>query len=329
MPADRLKNGIKELVKKLRTSLNTRDVLSFLLFLALSAGIWFLNVLDKKRETTYQIPVIYIQMPQDIRILGNLPDHFEVDLQDEGLNLLKYKKENINPIEISFNQDFETSGTIKKDNLELNQLIASNLLPTTTIMDIRPHDIKLEYRKLQSKRVPVVFMGEITTASQHFQSSPFVLKPSDIEIYGTAPQLESVDHVETVHMHLDNLNDTVLRNIELVTPGTGIQMEREQAVLKVFVSRFTEKKMTLPVLVKNCPVGILLRTFPAEVNLTFNVSMQYFSQLKKSDIQVYVDYNEISRKKNVKPKLQIINNNQYIFNIRTSPEKVDYLLETK
>ena len=71
------KNGIrilKHYSQKLKSFFLSKDILSFLLFLVLSAGFWFVNALGKEKETTLSIPVRYVGIPVNVAITNSPPE---------------------------------------------------------------------------------------------------------------------------------------------------------------------------------------------------------------------------------------------------------------
>jgi len=74
---------------------------------------------------------------------------------------------------------------------------------------------------------------------------------------------------------------------------------------------------------------LLIRTFPAIVNVTYTVGLSHFNSLVPDDIQVYLDYNDLISGKLNKQRLKIINNTSHISNIRIVPQEVEFILEEK
>ncbi len=328
MPSSSIKDILIQFFQKLKSFLFTRDVLSFLLFLFLSSGLWFLNVLDKVRETTLILPIEFPQIPPEIEFVKKLPKTVEITIEDEGLNLLKYKKENLTKLKIYINESFEESGVLFVDNQELIRQISANIFPTTNLLSVNPVEIRCDYVKLKSKRVPVKLNGNVQTESQYFQTDTARVDPRMVTVYGSSSLLQGIDFVETNPFELSQINDTVASQIELVKIK-GVKIHPGYVNVKFFVEMFTEKKMSVPVQVINKPETVDVRTFPAVVELTFNVGLSYFNHLKKEDVSLFVDYNDLIKTDNSKGKIQMTNHSTHITNVRLLTTEVEYLLESK
>ena len=74
-------------ILKLKSFLFSKDVLSFLLFLVLASGFWFVNALDKERETEISIPLRFVSLPKNIAIINDYPANITIKVKDKGLNL--------------------------------------------------------------------------------------------------------------------------------------------------------------------------------------------------------------------------------------------------
>ena len=100
-------NSILKLLKyyfsKLKSFFFSKDVLSFLLFLILSSGFWFINVLDKERVTEILIPLRFDGLPKNIAITNEQPAFVTIKVKDKGLQLFSYSKKNHLPISFNWN----------------------------------------------------------------------------------------------------------------------------------------------------------------------------------------------------------------------------------
>ena len=79
------KKGINFLsynLKKLKAFFFTKDILSFLFFLALSSTFWFVHALGKERETNIIVPVRYVGIPINVAITNSPPSEISLYLSD-------------------------------------------------------------------------------------------------------------------------------------------------------------------------------------------------------------------------------------------------------
>lgn len=314
-------------LRKLKSFLLSKDVLSFLLFFLLAALFWFVNALDKNREISLRVPLQLKNIPEEITVTNSLPDFISIDIRDVGVNLFTYSDKKLKPLYISLtNYRFNKQGQIQIDASTLHRYLQSYLLPTTRILAFRPDTLLIEYEKLSEKKVPVKMKAFIDTKHQFMVAGDVILNPAFVSVYGPQQVLDTLRWIETELMELNNLSDTVVVSLKL-KPVPFVRPEINTVKVVVPVAMFTEKTIELLVEAVNLPVYLKLKSFPAFVKATINIAISDFQQFKNTDIQVYIDYNEIKNSKSPKYNLKVKNNNPHINNIRLTPTEVEYILE--
>lgn len=328
MAENELNSFFRHYLLKLKSFFFSKDVLSFLLFLILSASFWFVNVLDKVRETTIDIPIRYVSVPQNIEFTNNVPISIKVSVRDNGKELLNYSRKNNKPIAIDFNRQFYQNGTIVVSADEIRQVLIRYLSPTTAITQIQPDSLVVAYRKLETRNVRVQLEKHISLAHQYVLDENIVLEPSQVAVVGAGMMFDTLSFVKTNVLELHNLKDTVTRVVK-IKPIAGLRFVPDEVKVKLNVERFTEKRIVVPVTVINCPDDIVLRIFPSQVELSFNVPMSRFSTINVNAVRVLFDYEQLNGDNKLKHTLKIENNEPLIRNLRLRPSDVEYLIEEK
>jgi hypothetical protein len=314
-------------LQKLKSFLISKDVLSFLLFFLLSAIFWFVNALDKNREITLRVPLQLINLPKEVTVTNNLPDFITVDVKDVGVNLFTYSDQKLKPLNISLtNFQYSKLGQIQIDAATINRYLQSYFLQTTQIISFSPDTLLIEYEKLFEKKVPIKIKANIETKHQFMIDGDIIINPAFVNVYGPEQILDTLRWIETEIVELNNLSDTVFLNLK-IKPVPFIRPEINTVKVLIPVTMFTEKNIELPVQAVNLPNYLKIKSFPAFVRASINISITAFQRFKSNDIQVYIDYNEIKGSKSPKYNLKINNRNPHINNIRLTPSEVEYILE--
>lgn len=315
-------------MQKLKSFFLSKDILSFSLFVALSAAFWFVNALGKERETNINIPVRYVGVPQNVAITNSPPTLISISVKDQGLRLFSYSRRNLTPLTIDLSRVFYEKGDIVITSDQLSGRIGRYIQPTTIVLGIKPDSILVQYQKLSVKKLPIELNANIELATQYMLSNEIQIEPSHVTVFGPRQILDTLKSVRTEFVEFKNLNDTNVFRISL-KPIESIRFSTKDTKVSLFVELFTEKTVQRPITFINCPDHLLIRAFPAFANLTFNVGLSHFNSLTENDIRVYLDYNELKAAKMNKHKLKVENNASYISNIRVSPDEVEFLLEQK
>lgn len=324
-------SGIKFLkyyTQKLKSFFLSKDILSFLFFLVLSASFWFVHTLDKERDTGILIPVQYVGIPLNVEITNSPPSEILLNIRDKGLSLLDYSSNQVTPLTIDLSRNFNAKGVILIGSDQLNSRIRRYLKSTTTVLEIHPDSISIQYEKLIKKVLPIKLNSKIELAPQYMFSDNIKLEPKEVTVFGTKEILDTLKSISTEFLESKNLNDTTNFRCKL-TPIKLVHFSVKETNVKVFVEPFTERKVQIPIGILNCPENLSIRTFPAFVNVTYIVGLSQFNSLSPSDILVYLDYNDLKMSKQSKQILKIKNNTSHISNIRISPQEVEFILEQK
>jgi len=323
------KKGINFLVRnlqKLKSFFFTKDILSFLLFLALSSTFWFVHALGKERETNIVVPIRYVGIPINVSITNSPPSEISLNIKDQGLRLFDYSKRHITPLTIDLSRVFYQKGEILITPDLLSGRIRRYLKPTTSILDIQPDSILIQYEKLGVKSVPIKLISKIELANQYMLSNNIQLDPDIVTVFGPKRVLDTIKFVRTDLLELKNLNDTSYFRCKL-KPIKSVRFSVKHTKVSVFIEPFTERKVQIPVTAVNCPEHMSIRTFPTFVNATYTVGLSQFYTLAPKDIEVYLDFNDLKLSKQSKQILKVKNNTTHISNIRISPLEVEFILE--
>jgi hypothetical protein len=281
-------------VQKLKSFFFSKDILSFLLFLALSAAFWFVNALGKDRETTITIPIRYTGIPQNVIITNTPPEKIKLSVKDQGLHLFSYAQDRITPLTIDLTRVFYEKGEILITSDQLSGRIGRYVRPSTTVLEIKPDSILIQYRKLSVKELPVELVAHIELAPQYMLSDKIQIEPPQLTVFRPKQILDTLKSIRTKFVEIKGLNDTTFLKAE-IQPIESVSFSANDVKIKIFVELFTEKSMQIPITFINCPDYLSIRTFPAVAKVTFNVGLSHFNSLSESDIQVYLDYNELNQ----------------------------------
>jgi hypothetical protein len=321
-------NLLSNFLQKLKSFFFTKDILSFLFFLTLSSAFWFVHALGKERETTIVVPVRYVGIPINVAVTNSPPSEITLNIKDQGLRLFDYSNNHITPLTIDLSRVFYQKGEILITPDLLSGRIRRYLKPTTTILDTHPDSILIQYEKLSVKALPIKLHSKIELANQYMLSNDIQLDPTIVTVFGPKQIIDTMKFVNTEYLNLKNLNDTSYYSCNL-KPIKLVRFSVRQTKVSIFVEPFTERKVQIPITAINCPQKMTIRTFPAFVSATYTVGLSQFYTLSPTDIQVFLDYDDLKQSKQSKQILKIKNNTTHISNIRIYPSEVEFILEEK
>ncbi len=321
---------VRKYLRKIASSILTKDFAIFLLFLAVAFFFWLLHGTGARREVKVNIPLEYTSLPSDIRLDSELPQSLSFVLKDEGKELWGYmKKKNIEPIKIDLTSEFDGSGILEKPVDELLSRINSRFATSTQIISVTPSVIQARYTILQSKKVPFTLEAKPPIAPQHIIMDSVQLSVHEATVYA---DMAALDTLTEIKLSYPDIQLSKTSDIQL-TPSDrykGITITPSVIDAHIGVEMSTEKSVPVRISTVNFPPNVALRAFPAEVKLTFTVGLSRFNKVTERDFAVVVDYNMLAEKGfNGRTKLRVTRRPDYVQKVRISPSEIEYIFEEK
>lgn len=303
-----------------------RHTLVFLFFLALSTIFWLFQTLNEIYETEFSIPVSLRNVPQGIVVTGEPPQSLQVTLRDKGATLLNYRYgEKLPGIVIDYARYDNGTGHMRILTSELLKQILPKLAQGTQLVANRPDTIEIFYGHGHAKRVPVRLQGHISAGNGYYISGQR-LAPDSVTVQATDRQLDTITAAYVKGIYLRGLVESQTIKVAL-QPVRGAKFLPSQVSLTVSIDQLVEKKVSVPITGENFPEGEQLRTFPSQVEVTFQVGMSLYRTVKAEDFSVVVNYDELSSHSGNKCRLNIKKHPAGASALRLSTEEVEYVIE--
>ena len=301
-----------------------RDILTFLLFLALAAAVWYGHAMNSVRNTRVPVLISYTGKPGAIGLGGNgLPDTVLIEVRDAGARLNTYHRELLH-LTIDLRPYIHgEKGTIHVPSDALRRSISDILQGTSRLIGTTPEDITCPYFTEQEKTVPVVFRGSLSLAGEYQMVGKPALNHPQVRLFGQDRDLNKIDSLYTEEVHLTNLSDTSDIRLALVIPP-HMRAGTDSVTLRVVSERFTEKKFIVPLQVIGLPADQRIRLFPNEVEVSVRVGMTHFAQVHHSDVRAVCIY---TPERIDKLDVELRYTNPYITAAWAYPAVVEFLLE--
>ena len=316
---------ITQRAKQLLAWLVQKDALIYLLFVGLATLFWWGRAMSSQREVEVKLPVAYTQVPAQVVFNTPLPNQIEVVLRDNGrlLRQVQHTKPMVTiPLADKLN---DKSGTLLLSTDVLRQKIQDNLPGSTNIQQINPEEITSTYYPEATKTVPVKLCATWTLEQQYQLAVPPILQPAQVDIYGTQEAIDQIDSICTASISVDKITDTVQRQVALLLPA-GIRTQTTSIAISWIAEAFTEKSFTIPIEVNQLPEGEVIHLFPQTTTVIARVGISHFQDITAEDIRAVCAYPQATQ---MTLPVNIICNNPYITQIRSSIRDVEYIIERK
>ena len=277
--------------------LDWKETLIFLFFIFLALGFWLLQNLQQEYEIELFIPVKYRNMPQEMLWTEDYPQEIIAKVRDKGNVLVNYTwLRSFQPVEVNL-ADIRKEGNVLVSRRTIEASIAKQLLVSTSLLNIEPQTLAIEYAELQHKDVPVEIDLAVSLEPGYQISESMTVVPESVRLYGNNHVLDSIKSIKTMPSEFKKANQTKEFQLRLQKIA-GIQIEPEVVTVTVPVEEFTEKKIMLTVLCNNLPENYVLRMFPSTVEVVCNIPISRFRELTGSDLEIQIPFREFEAKQN-------------------------------
>ena len=318
-----------EVIRNFLFSQTNKEVLIFVFFLIL-AGIFWLNLaLNETYEKEFSIPVSVIGAPKNVVLTSSEVDTVKMTIRDKGFTLLTYMYGDIlKKVNVNFRTYSKNNGSGSISSQDLQKMVYQQLASGSRITSVKPEKLEFFYNFGAKKLVPVRWSGRVIPEELFFISR-VEYSPDSITIYAPEEKLDSISMVYTEQLNYANFRDTLIATCEL-NKIKGVKMVPDKVKVTFFTDVLTEEKIDgIPVQGINMPEGLILRTFPAKVSVSFVTGVSTFRQLKREDFKVIADYNEIKRHPSEKCHIYLKEVPSGISRTRLETTTVDYLVESE
>ena len=309
-----------------------RRVLIFFFFLLLSILLWFLTTMNKQYTTEISYPVRFIRFPDEKVLVNDVPDKLELTVNASGYTLLRYHwRSRISPI--IFDVNSFSLNVLGNDPSNLYILtsyakdrIAKQLSSDIQILDISPDSLIFQFANRIEKIVPVVADLHLEFEKQFMQVGSFIIEPDSVRIYGPETIIDIIDQVHTEKSSKNNVNESFEKELELQRINK-VDMDPAEVWLQVPVEKFTEASLKVPIEVINLPDSLVLRAFPSQITISFQVGLSAYETLNEHFFRAVIDYAEAGNMLGNKLPVRLDRMPDYIQSVNFTPKMVEYILE--
>lgn len=295
-------------------------------FVIVSTFFWFVSTLNDTYEADLVVKLKLQGVPNNIVVTEELPDSIKFTLRDKGFNLLRYfVYDEIQPINLSFSHYSNKNGRGGITSAELQKLMRQRLSESTTIVSVKADHLNFYYTHGEHKRLPILLNGQ-TKAKSDYYVMRTSLTPDSVDVYASEEAFDTIKAVFTEPLILDGLTESMAKNVKL-QHVYGAKFSKQESKVSVIVDRLTEVTVSVPIKAINVPHDVLIKTFPARVDVRVSVGMSNTAVVKPELFSVVVDYAELPKGNQSRFPLKMISQPKGIIKAYLKSTEVDYVIE--
>lgn len=322
----------RNLFKFLKQSLwSDNRIVIFLIFLMLSFGFWLLNALRRTYVSTITCPVQFINLPDHKTIAGGTLRAIDLKVRGSGFSLMRYHlTEPIGPFTVDVSKLRRVDDGFNNAALLVSRDYANriNTLLTSDIelMAMSPDTLYFKLYNKKSKKVPIRFNGTLSFVAQCNQTAPVLFSPDSINVAGSDNIIDTLSGVFTDKYHFDKVGDSITQTVSLMDVP-DLELSHHQVQMVIPVETVTESAIEVPVQIRGVKPNQIIKTFPAEVKVSFRVGISQFDGVKSDHFSAVVDVADIDLSLQTRLKVKLEKVPDFVYSIDYSPLFVDFLIE--
>ena len=297
-------------------------------FVLLSTIFWIMQIYRQKFEATQTIPVKYINVPDSILFVNELPSHINARIKEDGIILFRYffNKRN-DTLHIDIRELIQESPTRLVQGSIWEQLIKNKLYSTSELISYNPSYISFQYTALNEKQLPVIYDGYIDlNLGQHIIDGDLRIDPEYVKAYGSKESLDTIRYAHTLSDTLKGITGDKTIQIDL-RQIEGVKFVPNKVKVTIPVDQYVEKEVEVPITCINLPKDLTARFFPPAVKIPLSVGVKRYKDITVEDFDVIVDYNDIKNLTEPTIAVRIVNSPDFVRAKSPNPAEVEFILE--
>lgn len=313
-------------VKQRLSRIWNKQLFTFALFFAISTTFWLFVTLNEDTREELTIPLKLINVPENVVITTDFPQSLQVSVTGKGglMWLDKFKNKQC-VISLDFKTYANNTGRIVISASDVLKLVTAVLPSGLQVVELRPKQLECYYNFGEKKRVPVRILGQFRANPSYFIMQ-VINVPDSVTVYARRGILDTITAAFSTPLFLHDLTDTT-RVTSAFQPIKGAKFTPAKANITIVVDRLVEKTVQVRVQQVNFPASKVLRTFPATVNVTFQVGMSQYRHITADNFVLVVHYEDLLQNPSPRYRLVLKSLPPGVRNARISPEEVEYVIE--
>lgn len=299
----------------------------YLLFVALSALLWFLNKLNHEYTIEVARTVLLDNTPFGLRVVDAEHNNVTYRIKGHGYALMSYRGwVYTSPIHINYRDSLRRFSSFHLNGATLSRQDLSNLLsrhlpPDLQLIDVVSDSLSFQFGWQIEKRLPLRAKVTYTLADQCMLVKPIELSRDSIDVIGTEDRLDSLVAIETVPTHLGMLSTSVTTTLPLDLP-VGVSASQKAVDVFLTVEQYTEKTLRVPIMVQNDTDSLHLKLVPTTVDVVCNIPVSYYDSLNTHSLRFWTQLDTLQQFSRLQVQFDPLP--YYVRNLRFHPMYVGY-----
>lgn len=308
-------------------SVNIKKYIYIILFFFVSFSFWILTKLSEDYSSKLTLEIDIINTPDDYIVKKQNINSILVFIKASGFELF-YNKLFQNKLIVDLEEEKIVDDKIVIDYNENKFKLKETLNSNIDISSVFPDQIVIELEQVVNKFVPIVLENELKIKSGYGLRSPVDLSPDSIQVSGPLKEISKISYVSALIDADLNIENDYTTDYEIVR-DKKISYEFSSGKAVIYVDRYSEKTIKIPILVRGIPDSLDLRLYPNEVDISFQSSIKRLKNISEKDFIVSVSFDPKTKNLSKDLDVSIDSFPSSLKNLKISHKKVEFLIKNK
>lgn len=320
-----MKRKIQSIASYLSAALHSsrgRDVLTYLMFVAVAFIFWVFMSLDTEMQRDFEVPVEITEVPDSVTMLVNPTTSLAVSVRGKDSQLLRFMVGRMSPLKFKW-KDNLTGSHLNIPSSRLDTKIREYFGSGVEMVACRPDSIYIPFTTLPGVKVKLNVKSDIHPNIQYILSSAPYADVDSVSLYSSTDIPHTISSVSTEPLVKQGLKDTTRYEV-MIQPVEGIRIVPDRVTVTVPVEPLISRKITAVIELEGVPEGKHLVTFPSRVEVSYLVPMSSYG--KDFPLKAFVKYDDTRLPGNRLP-VMLSALPAFCHSVSFSPESVEYIIE--
>ena len=107
-----------------------------------------------------------------------------------------------------------------------------------------------------------------------------------------------------------------------------VKLSTDEIQIMGEVDKFTEGKISIPVVIINDPEGVKINPFPKEIQVIYQVALSNFNKINEDSFSVVYDYNQYKNDTLTRYLTPVITQkSDLIYSVKLIPSQIEFLIQ--
>ena len=320
-----MKDQAKHIIHHVSTALRSsrgKDVLTYLMFVAVAFVFWVFMSLDTEVQRDFEVPIEISEIPDSVTLIGLPPQAMSVSVKGKDSQLVRFLWGKMSPVKFKW-ADSAADGSLLLPAAKIDSKMRDYFGSGVEIMSCRPDSIRIPYTTQPGVKVKLVVQADIHPNLQYIVSGTPYANVDSVTLYSVNDIPHSLKMVSTEPIVKSGLKDTARYEIK-VKPIAGVRIVPDKVTVTVPVEPLIARKRMAIIEPQGVPAGKHLVTFPSKVEVSYLVPMSAYND--EYPLKAFVEYADVNNPGNKIPVTLSMLPSIY-HSVSFSPESVEYIIE--